>query len=448
AHANVSDPGRFADLVSADAQAFAAALMELTIGETYFFRDPGQWKLVREDIVPDLMRAHPDGLGVRAWSAGCASGEEAYTLGIVLREAGCLRPTVIGTDLCEHRLARASRGVYTKWSMRGLDDTMRRRYFEERGQHFHLKPEHAEVRFRPVNLAGTGYGEGGQELSQLDLILCRNVLIYIDAHTVDEIFRRLVRSLRDGGWLMVAASDPQPQGDLGLETVLTGAGLLYRKRAPGAARAVDVSFTRAFAELAPFDRAMTPVTALPPRPVAPIAIVPPAVSSPQEQLSRAYARTDYALAVRLASEIIHAGADTPLTWVRLARSHANRGDLTAAREVCANGITRHPDAAELHVVASALEAQEEHFVASAQAARRALYLDRSLAVAQLALGTAMLRTGDGIAADRALRAAERMLAAMGPREIVDASDGATAYDLLSATRAHRAILEERLAHAG
>ncbi|MEO7456816.1 MAG: CheR family methyltransferase, partial [Gemmatimonadaceae bacterium] len=90
AHANVSDPSAFADLVIADAQAFASALMELTIGETYFFRDPGQWQLVREEIVPDLMRAHPDGLGVRAWSAGCASGEEAYTLGIVLREAGCM----------------------------------------------------------------------------------------------------------------------------------------------------------------------------------------------------------------------------------------------------------------------------------------------------------------------------------------------------------------------
>ncbi len=100
------------------------------------------------------------------------------------------------------------------------------------------------------------------------------------------------------------------------------------------------------------------------------------------------------------------------------------------------------------MVESALDAQREKFAASAQSARRALYLDRTLAVAQLALGTATLRMGDDAAADRALRAAERMLAAVNPREIVPASDGATVYDLLSATRAHRAILDERLAHAG
>ena len=445
AHARVTDPSRFADLVTHDEAAFADALIELTVGETYFFRDPGQWQLVREQIVPDLLRAHPGGAGVKAWSAGCASGEEAYTLGIVLREAGCLHPTVIGTDLCEHRLARASRGVYTKWSMRGLDEGTRHRYFTERGQHFHLKPEHADVRFRPVNLAGTGYGERGQELSELDLILCRNVLIYIDAHTVDAIFARLVSALRDGGWLMVAASDPQPSHDLGLETVLTDAGLLYRKRSSADVRTATMLDSRVAAYMpAPY---AAPAPAVPAKAPAP-ASAAPAPSSPEEQLARSYQRTDYDRAVRLAGEIIAAGRDSAHTWVLLARAHANRGDVAAASDACARGLARHPDDPELHVVESALEAQRENFAGAAQAARRALYLDRTLAVAQLALGTAMLRMGDSVGADRALRAAERLLSGVNPRETVKASDGATGYDLLSATRAHRAILEERLAHAG
>lgn len=438
-HARITDAGAFSELIASDAAAFADALMELTVGETYFFRDPGQWQLVREEIAPDLRRVHPDGRGVRAWSAGCASGEEAYTLRIVLREAGCVDPTVIGTDLCEHRLARASRGVYTKWSMRGLDDAGRRRYFQERGQHFHLLPEHSEVRFRPVNLAGRGYGEPGQELSELDLILCRNVLIYIDALTVDEIFHRLVGALREGGWLMVAASDPQPPHDLGLQTVLTNAGLLYRKSAPRAAHAVE--WPAAFTVPSP-----TPVTLLNVRAPTPV-VVSCAASSPEEQLARSYRRADYERAVRLAEDIILAGRDDAHTWVLLARSHANRGDLAMAADACAKGLARHPDAAELHVVESAIEAHRERFGASAQAARRALYLDRTLAVAQLALGTAMLRMGDHAGADRALRAAERMLAGVNPRESVKASDGATAYDLLSATRAHRALIEEKRAHA-
>ena len=123
AHAGETRADRFAERMVGDPGVYAIAVTELTVGETYFFRDPAQWSLIRESIIPELLRVHTDGRGVRAWSAGCASGEEAYTLGIVLREAGCVAPSILGSDLCEHRLARAARAVYTKWSMRGIDDT-------------------------------------------------------------------------------------------------------------------------------------------------------------------------------------------------------------------------------------------------------------------------------------------------------------------------------------
>ena len=70
AHAGVRDPVEFAERVSRDEGAYADAITELTVGETYFFRDPAQWDLIRREIVPELLRTHPDGRGVRAWSAG------------------------------------------------------------------------------------------------------------------------------------------------------------------------------------------------------------------------------------------------------------------------------------------------------------------------------------------------------------------------------------------
>lgn len=440
AHAGVSDPERFAEQVSNDDSAFAAAVTELTIGETYFFRDPAQWDLVRREIAPELLRAHPDGRGVRVWSAGCASGEEAYTLGIVLRASGCISPTVIGTDLCEHRLGRATRAVYTKWSMRGLDDAGRRRYFHENGPTFHLLDEHRDARFRPLNLAGDRYGQPGQELSNLDLILCRNVLIYIAPAVVTAVFARLVASLRVGGWLMVAASDPQPDAELGLDVVVTGSGLLYR-RPDLAARDAETPGRRWHDAPLPLPIV---VSAAPVR--LKVAATPLRATTPltdREQATRAYGGAAYERAVALTETIIASGRDDPSTWVMLARAHANRGDLSFAAQACSRGIARYPDAPELHVVQSAIDAQRERFRAAAEGARRALYLDRTLAVAQLALGTALLRAGDEIAADRALRAAERMLAPLSPADIVPASDGASAFDLLSAVRAHRAILASR-----
>ncbi|MEP6999296.1 MAG: protein-glutamate O-methyltransferase CheR [bacterium] len=446
-HTGENDAGAFAERVAREPEAYAAALTELTVGETYFFRDPAQWDLIRKEIVPELMRAHPDGHGVRVWSAGCASGEEAYTLGIVLREAGCIDPTVVGTDLCEHRLGRAARAVYTKWSMRGVEETSRRHYFREKAQYFHLLPEFRDVRFRSLNLASSDYGNAGQELSELDVILCRNVLIYIDPETCASIFARLTAALREGGWLMVAASDPQPSSDLPLEVVLTDAGLLYRKTSTPA-HAARKAATAATPHVVsrPLFRRTPRASHTPVRAHARIVALPTRVTPPVNdaaQLTRAYGAADYRRAVEVANAIIAAGDDTASTWVLLARSYANRGDLTLAAGTCASGLTRYPQTAELHVVESALESQGERFNAAADAARRALYLDRTLAVAQLALGTALLRIGDTIAADRALRACERMLGAQSAHESVPASGGALAGDLLSVVRAHRALLTER-----
>lgn len=444
-HAGVRDPGAFAERVASSESAFNDALMELTVGETYFFRDPGQWDLVRQHIVPELLQRHPDGRGARVWSAGCASGEEAYTLGIVLRDAGCIDPMVTGTDLCEHRLARASRGVYTKWSLRGMDDERRHRYFHEGAQHFTLRPEYRDAHFRPLNLASPSYGLPGQDLSELDLILCRNVLIYIDPVTVSAIFARLASALREGGWLMVAASDPQPDAALGLDVVLTDAGLLYRRPTVAARGRMLAAKGSPDHQRAP-SRTRVPARKTPPRarPVIARALEPVSgARSRTEQVVAAYRAGDYTRVVALAEEAIAAKADDAAVWVALARAHANRGDAAAAAAACARGIVRHPADAELHVVESALEFQRDRFTAAAEAARRALYLDRTLAVAQLALGVALMRSGDALAADRALRAAERMLAELTPGDAVRAGDGATAAGLTAATQSHRALLQQR-----
>jgi Methylase of chemotaxis methyl-accepting proteins len=441
AHAGEGSADRFASRVASDPEAYSIALTELTVGETYFFRDPAQWSLIREHVVPELLATHPDGHGVRAWSAGCASGEEAYTLGIVLRESGCVPTTILGTDLCEHRLGRASRGVYTNWSMRGVDESTRRRYFSHSGQYFHLLPEFRGVAFRPLNLASNTYGTEGQELFGLDLILCRNVLIYIAPETTKEIFARLAASLRPGGWLMVAASDPQPDAELPLDVVVTEAGLLYRKHAPGGVQP-GVEYERALAPAPPASR-----PAVRDRYVAPAAharsrarMAPARL--PQRSADSAYRTADYDGAIQLANREIASGDDTVRTWVILIRADASQGRLPDAVAACARAIARYPDAPELHIVDSTLAAQHGQHAAAVEAARRAVYLDRSLAAAHVALGMALLCGSDVAAAGRSLRAAERLLAEASPAEPVEASDGASAAHMLATVRAHRALLME------
>ena len=441
-HASDANADRFADRVASDPAIYSIALTELTVGETYFFRDPAQWKLIRDHVVPELFAIHPDGRGVRAWSAGCASGEEAYTLGIVLRDAGCVAPSVLGTDLCEHRLGRASRAVYTKWSMRGVDEATRRRYFSESGQYFHLLPEFRDVGFRPLNLATQTYGAEGQELVGLDVILCRNVLIYIAPEITKTIFARLAASLRIGGWLMIAASDPQPDADLPLDVVVTEAGLLYRKRDPAAAQKA-LAQEQKLASLEFPRAAITAPARFVPQPANhPLHVVKTVARARERDAATAYRAADYNSAIQLAARDIAAGNDSVGTWVILTRAHANQGQLAEASSVCARAMARHSASAELHILDSSLAAERGQYGAAADAARRAVYMDRSLAAAHVALGMALLRSADIAAADRSLRAAERLLTELAPTDIVPASDGASVADMLSTVRAHRAILAE------
>ena len=107
----------YVELVAADQAALDDLLMEITVGETFFFRDPGHFEFIRRRVVPDFLRRWGSGQVFRAWSAGCATGEEAYTLAIVLQEEG-VPAHVLGTDVSLRALDTARRARYRSWSVR------------------------------------------------------------------------------------------------------------------------------------------------------------------------------------------------------------------------------------------------------------------------------------------------------------------------------------------
>src|SRR5690606_32773098 len=119
---------------------------------------------------------------VRVWSAGCASGEEAYTLAMVAAESNtAAQVEVVGTDISQRALERCRRATYGKWSMRAVDHLRRMRFFDSHGdQNCPKEAIRSRVRFLELNLAAAGDHDSENGLACLDLILCRNVLIYLD----------------------------------------------------------------------------------------------------------------------------------------------------------------------------------------------------------------------------------------------------------------------------
>ena len=145
-------------------------------------------------------------------------------------------------------------------------------------------------------------------------------------------------------------------------------------------------------------------------------------------------------AAELAGRFVQREGGDPALWVLLVRALANRGDLNGAGRACARALDRHRASAELIYLHAVLLAEAGHPSDAAAAARRALYLDRGLIVAHLALGGALARMGDADGADRAMRNAERLLAPMPPGDRVPAADGECAGRLAEMARVQRELL--------
>jgi len=423
---------------------------EITVGETYFFRDPEQLGVICDQVVPALLRDRPGG-PLRVWSAGCATGEEAYTLAMLFDQRGLLPlVSIVGTDLSRTALALARRARYRHWSLRGVSPEIVARYFAASGNVFELGHDvRRSVAFRHLNLAVDEYPSLATGISGMDLILCRNVLIYFDAEAIGRVAARLVDSLSPHGWLLTGASDP-PLGDLvPCEVLVTRAGLAYRRPVRRAVRAHFIPCTEppearaATALPPPQTKDLSAVWAKRTDPSAQPHVVPtPSQDREMARAVRAYEAGEYSEAAEAAAGVTaHPGADTA-AWVILVRSHANQGALEAAGRACAAGLDGHRTSAELSYLHGLLLLESGRPTDAVAALHRALYLDRGLAVTHLALAGALAKSGDPGRARESLRNAERLLARMPPGAPLPAADGELAGRLLEGARAQLSLLSD------
>ena len=183
----------------------------ITINETYFFRDFPQLAAFAEQVLPQVAKAK-EGRGdfrLRLWSAGCASGEEPYTLAIILREMLPRPPAwnieILATDINSRVLSQARRAVYDSRSVRDVPPEYLERYFVLTPQGYALKAEIKKmVDFFHLNLFD---GQAAAELKDFDFIFCRNVLIYFDDASRQRVVETFYRALRSGGYIFLGHSE-------------------------------------------------------------------------------------------------------------------------------------------------------------------------------------------------------------------------------------------------
>jgi chemotaxis protein methyltransferase CheR len=230
AAAGEQNPGGYFARLTAEPRLLAELIGEVSVGETSFFRHAAQFDVLRTRVLPALRAP-------RVWSAGCSSGEEAYSLAILLDECGLLgRARICATDVSPQSLSRARRGEYGNWSLRGVAPAQRERALLRAGEGWSIAPRFRAIDFRLHNLL-----DGAPPGAPFDLILCRNVLLYFGPAALDRAARVLASALVPGGTLVTAPTDPPLPAGVGLEPELTAAGIVYRPLASGPAPWAAVS---------------------------------------------------------------------------------------------------------------------------------------------------------------------------------------------------------------
>ncbi|MEO6786988.1 MAG: CheR family methyltransferase [Chthoniobacteraceae bacterium] len=368
----------------------------LTIGETYFFRDPAVFDFLGTQVLPELIRARRDtGRQIRIWSAACCTGEEPYTLAITLSrllpDIADWNITILATDVNPRFLKKAVAGRYGNWSFRSAPDSVRAQYFHEveEGICEIAVPIRKMVTFSALNLAEDAYPSLMTSTNAMDIIFCRNVLMYFSRENATKVAAKLHASLVDGGWLFTSATEVSKEVFPQFETVRHPGLLAFRKQ--GAARDDGPAF-------APRPK---------PAPVRPVTAKPAAIeSAPQGQP-------------------VQPGDLT------LARRLANEGRLAEALAECEQAIAGDKLVAAGHYLRGVILQEKGALAGAREALRRALFLDHNLVVAHFALGNLMRQHGREVEATRSYENARALLQQYAPDAELPESGGITAGRLLA-----------------
>jgi chemotaxis protein methyltransferase CheR len=396
--------------------ALDALVSALDVHETHFFRDAGQLLALERRILPELIAARRAERRLRLWSAACSTGEEAYTLAILLHrllpDLGRWEVLVLATDVNGRSLERAAQGRYGRWSFRGVPQDVTARYFSPAGDRLQVADHlRAMVTFARLNLVEDPWPSPRTNTVAMDLILCRNVLLYFDPATVRSVVGRLREALADDGRLLVSQVEAVLDPFDGLEPAPPGTAA-YRKAVPPAAAAVP------------------PPPALP-RPA------PPAPPPPRRRPARARPAPGAQPAAGGGRDAAAARADACREALGLWRG----GRAEEALRRLDEEAVRDPLAPAVHYLLGLVRLDLGLHDEAMAAFRRCTYADPGFVLGHLAKAGELARRGRPEQAAASLRAAVRLVAALDPDEQVPHGDGLTARQLRWLAAAHGALLD-------
>jgi chemotaxis protein methyltransferase CheR len=410
---------------------FQTLASHLTVGETYFFREPKTFDVLRERIFPQLLRAKAAGeRRLRIWSAACCTGEEPYSLAILLDQiipvTADWQVTILASDINTRFLQKAAAGIFGEWSFRDAPPWLKERYFRRTadGRYAILPEIKKRVTFAQLNLAEDVFPSLATDTNAMDMIFCRNVLMYFTPPQARKAAKQLRHALTEDGWLVVSGSEGSQVLFTEFAPVNFPGVILYQKSGrPGTA--------------AP---AWTPAPRIEPPPEPVITeqwLAPPVAKAPEEPpqppasahatASLLYQQGHYAEAAdALLSSFTESTAPDASSFSLLARALANQGQLATALVWCDRWVAADKLDPSGHYFRAVVLQELGQADAARQSLQRALYLQPDFVLAHFAMANLARSRNQMTEANKHLTIMLGLLQACQPNDLPLESDGLTA----------------------
>lgn len=426
-HLESMDPSLRASLVDrveTDDAVLQNLVNQLTIGESYFFRNRPHFTALEERILPDIIKANSTTRRLRIWCAGCSTGEEPYSLSILMRERF---PELAGwdvlieaTDINTSFLDRARRGVYTNWSFRSVEPRIISRYFtkEDVNRYVLSREITGTVDFGTFNLSKPPF-RGRLKGEPFDLVMCRNVLIYFSYEASNSIIGALADMIKPGGYLIVGHAESFP-ALRELEAIYAHATYYYQKST---------------------GRRHSSISA---QPVHTVSIPGIGVHEVERRSSTLYPRISTLQPSRtldLEEVAVQAGEDEgDLLAIELetAQDHTDMGELGKAKTIL-DRLVEGPGKLHhrVHFLRALIADQENRTQEAMASLKQSIFLNKQFAIGHYYHGVICEREGDRLAAARYFRNVCGIARSLPDDSELDEGGGMTAGVL-------REIAEERI----
>ncbi|AFZ34612.1 MCP methyltransferase, CheR-type [Stanieria cyanosphaera PCC 7437] len=422
----------------------------LTNNESYFFRDTAQIDLLEKQIFPELIQRKQTTKTLRICSAGCSTGEEPYTLAILLKE---LIPDlvqwnlqIIALDLDREVLKKAAAGVYSSWSFRGVQPRIKQQYFQVKNNQYHLNSDIKEmVKFKNINLVNDSFVQSDWELNNIDLFICRNVFIYFPEDKITTVLNKIYNSLQPLGYLLTGHTELAAQDLSCFKIEVFEESIIYQRPELNNVSNFSSNSIRITQNQLPnldqissqqenFSRLINSIEQsqkLLSNPLIQIKPLPIKTNLSFSEIEKLVEQQQYTIAIAELQKLINQPSNQIDYYYLLAKIYADTGKHLDAIAVCESALQIDSLAVSIYYLLAQVKEELGNFIEAKELLKKIIYLDQSFIAAYLNLSQLYQREGDLKKTFKMQIAALNLLKQLPENQKISGMGNLTTQDLIS-----------------